>query len=170
MVKLLYPSIIAIASFGGLLSCKSTPSAGDTEINHSSRLAVDTFSLPVASITSGDKQHWFGYYDKFQTDPSGRYVLAMEVDTFQRSPIETDTIRIGLIDLADHNKWTQIGTSTAWGWQQGCMLKWIPGSNDEVIWNDREGDTFVSRIYNVSTRSTRTLPKAIYTLSSDGTL
>ena len=60
MVKLLYPSIIAIASFGGLLSCKSTPSAGDTEINHSSRLAVDTFSLPVASITSGDKQPSFG--------------------------------------------------------------------------------------------------------------
>ena len=31
------------------------------------------------------------------------------------------------------------------------MLQWIPNSDTEVIFNDREGDAFVSRIYNVKT-------------------
>ena len=37
-------------------------------------------------ITSGPKHHWFGYYDKLQFDPSGRYVLGMEVDSEHCSP------------------------------------------------------------------------------------
>lgn len=122
---------------------------------------------PLLKLTSGPKQHWFGYYDKLQMDPTGTYVLAAEVDTFSRSPTPTDTLRIGMINI--HTQaWTTLGTSTAWGWQQGCMLQWIPGSADEVIWNDFEDGEFVSRIYNISTQEMRTLPKAIYTLSHDG--
>ena len=29
---------------------------------------------PVQQITRGPKFHWFGYYDKLQFDPTGRYV------------------------------------------------------------------------------------------------
>ena len=36
--------------------------------------------VPVRPITHGSGYHWFGYYDKLEFDPSGRYVLAMEVD------------------------------------------------------------------------------------------
>jgi len=28
---------------------------------------------PVRAITRGPKFHWFGYYDKLQIDPTGRY-------------------------------------------------------------------------------------------------
>ena len=28
---------------------------------------------PVRAITRGPKRHWFGYYDKLQFDPGGRY-------------------------------------------------------------------------------------------------
>jgi hypothetical protein len=114
------------------------------------------------------RQHWFGYYDKQQIDPSGRYALGMEVDLFMTSPEVTDTLDVILIDLEDDFKKTYIGKSTSWGWQQGCMLQWIPGSEDEVIWNDHEGDRFVSRVYNIKTGKTRTLPRPVYTLSPDG--
>lgn len=124
--------------------------------------------FPVHQITSGAKQHWFGYYDKWQVDPTGRYALGNEVDVFFRSPQEDDLLRIGLIDLENNNQWEEIGNSTAWSWQQGCMLQWIPGSSTEVIWNDREGEGFVSRVYNIKSGQTRTLPRPIYTLSSDG--
>jgi hypothetical protein len=125
-------------------------------------------SVVAQAITSGEKQHWFGYYDKWQIDPSGRYALGAEVDTFFRSPTPADTLRVGLIDLENGNAWREIGTSTAWGWQQGCMLQWIPGSDREVIWNDHGPEGFISRIYNVQTGETRTLPRAVYTLSPDG--
>lgn len=97
----------------------------------------------VEAITSGAKQHWFGYYDKWQIDTTGRYALGGEVETFFRSPTPQDIFKVGLIDLENGNSWKEIGRSTSWGWQQGCMLQWVPGSDSEVIWNDHGDDGFI---------------------------
>ena len=48
------------------------------------------------------------------------------------------------------------------------MLQWRPGSSDEILWNDRITDRFVTKIYNIKTGELRTIPRAIYTLSPDG--
>ena len=124
---------------------------------------------PVRAITLGPKFHWFGYYDKLEFDPESRRVLGMEVDFEHRSPRADDEIRIGMVDLADGDRWTDLGSSTAWGWQQGCMLQWIPGSSGEVIWNDREDGRYVSRILNVATGEMRILPSAVYAMAPNGT-
>src|SRR3954470_14038283 len=89
----------------------------------------------VRPITRGPKHHWFGYYDKLQFDRTSRYVLGMEVGFEHRSPLPGDTIRLGLIDLNDGDRWTGLGETRAWCWQQGCMLQWLPGSSTEVIYN-----------------------------------
>jgi len=123
---------------------------------------------PVRAITRGPGFHWFSYYDKLQFDPTGRYVLGMEVAFEHRTPRPDDEIKIGMIDLARGDRWIELGRSRAWCWQQGAMLQWIPGSKTEVIWNDREGDRFISRVLDVKTRKQRTLPGPIYTLSPDG--
>ena len=130
----------------------------------------DTFEayVPIRPLTHGPKHHWFGYYDKEQADPSGRYLLAMEVGFEHRTPRVEDTIGIGLIDTQEGNRWREIGSSSAWGWQQGCMLQWLPGSSAEVIWNDREGDRFISQILNVETGDLRRLAHPVYALSPDG--
>jgi hypothetical protein len=123
---------------------------------------------PVRQLTKGPRFHWFGYYDKFQFSPDNRFVLANEVDFEGRSPTADDVIRIGMVDLQDHDRWIELGRTSAWNWQQGCMLQWVPGSDHEIIWNDREGDQFVAHILNVETRQRRTLPHPIYNLSPDG--
>lgn len=122
----------------------------------------------VRQITRGPKHHWFGYYDKLQFDPTSRFVLGMQVDFEHRSPMADDQIQIGMVDLEKGNSWIRLGTSNSWCWQQGCMLQWLPGSLHEVIWNDREDGRFVSRIMNVLTMETRTLPHPIYCVSPDG--
>lgn len=127
----------------------------------------DTFP-PIRPITTGPEHHWFGYYDKWQIDPTNRYALSMEVDFEHRSPNADDTIQLGLIDMENNDTWTDLATTRAWCWQQGCMLQWVPNSSSEIIWNDRENGQFVSKIYNTQTGRTRTLPEAIYTLSPDG--
>ena len=66
---------------------------------------------PVRAITAGPKFHWFSYYDKLQFDPSGRYVLGMEVDFEHRSPKRDDVVKIGMVDLRNGEKWTQLGES-----------------------------------------------------------
>ena len=124
--------------------------------------------FPMRRITSGPKRHWFGYYDKLQFDPSGRRALGMAVDFEHRSPAAGDTIELGLIDLADGDRWTEVGTTRAWCWQQGCMLQWRPGSSSEILWNDREDGRFVCRVHNLESGKTRSLPRAVYALSPDG--
>lgn len=124
--------------------------------------------MTMRPITSGPKHHWFGYYDKLQFDPSSRYVLGMEVDFEHRSPNEENLIGIGMIDLADGNRWIELGETRAWCWQQGCMLQWIPGSDREVIWNDRVDDRFVCHILDVQSGKKRTVGYPIYTVSPDG--
>jgi hypothetical protein len=124
--------------------------------------------VPVRPVTRGPAYHWFGYYDKLQFDPTGRYVLGMEVTFEDRSPRPEDVIKVGMIDLQDHDRWIELGETRAWNWQQGCMLQWRPGSGSEVVWNDRDGDHFVCRILDVKTRALRTIPHPVYTLSPDG--
>ena len=46
------------------------------------------------------------------------------------------------------------------------MLQWLPDSGTEVIWNDREGDRFISHILNVRTGERRCLAHPIYALSA----
>jgi hypothetical protein len=92
----------------------------------------------------------------------------MEVDFEHRSPKPDDAIKIGMIDLNENDRWTELGRSVSWGWQQGCMLQWRPGSDREILWNDRQGNRFVCHVLDVRTRQKRTLPHPIYTLSPDG--
>jgi hypothetical protein len=127
---------------------------------------------PVRRLTNGPKFHWFGYYDKWQFDPTWRYVLGCEVDFQHRSPTPEDVIRVGMVDLQNGDKWVKLGETRAWNWQQGCMLQFVPGSKTDIIWNDRVKDgneeRFVAHILNIKTRKRGTLPAPIYALSPDG--
>jgi hypothetical protein len=123
---------------------------------------------PIRPLTRAPKHHWFGYYDKLEFDPSGRYVLGMEVDFEHRSPRPDDVIRVGMVDTADGDQWIELGTSRAWNWQQGCMLQWIPGSQTEVLWNDREEGRFGCHVLDVKSGKKRTISNPIYALSPDG--
>lgn len=131
-------------------------------------LAENVPGVPIRALTTGPKFHWFGYYDKEQFDPSNRFVLSNEVDFEHRTPTAEDTIGVGMIDLENGDAWKELGRSAAWGWQQGCMLQWIPKTASSVIWNDRDGDRFVSRVVDVKTGESRTIPKPIYAVSPGG--
>ena len=129
---------------------------------------MNEFTPVAIPITTPPGYHWFGYYDKRQFDPTGRYVLGMETDFEGRSPNADDTIRLGMVDLHEDNRWIELAQTSAWCWQQGCMLQWIPGSHSQIIWNDRKDDSFVSRMLDTKSGEQRTLPFPIYTISPDG--
>ena len=80
--------------------------------------AISEEPVTVEKLTSGPAFHWFGYYDKFQFDPTDRYVLGMKVTFEHRLPTEKDAVKIGMIDLEDGNRWIELGESRAWSWQQ----------------------------------------------------
>jgi len=123
---------------------------------------------PIRQITKPPKFHWFGYYDKLQFSIDDRFVLCNQVDFENRSPRPDDTCTVGMIDLQNNDTWTPLGTTKAWCWQQGCMLQWIPGSESEVLWNDRDADRFVCRILDVKSGEKRTLQHPVYAVAPDG--
>ena len=110
---------------------------------------------------------WFFGVDQF--DETGRYTLGMTVRFQNREVLPTDRAEVGYFDLKDGNRWTKVGESTAWNWQQGNRLQWPPRSN-EILWNDRadDGRHFVTRAFDIKTRARRTLPMPIYAVSPDG--
>jgi hypothetical protein len=124
--------------------------------------------IPVRAITRGPQFHWFAYYDKLQFCPQNRLVLGNQVDFEHRSPQPDDVIRVGMVDLEDNDRWTELGRSRAWNWQQGCMLQWLPNTPDTVLWNDREDDRFVCHLLEVNSGRRRTLPHPVYAVSPDG--
>jgi hypothetical protein len=128
---------------------------------------LETF-VPTRAITRGPKHHWFGYYDKREFDPTGKLILSNQVSFEGRSPTGDDTIQVGYVDTANNDRWQEIGASRAWGWQQGCMLQWVGNRGDTILWNDREADSFVCRVYSTGDGKVRTLPRPIYTISPDG--
>ena len=141
--------------------------------DYRNRFDVRRVTVPTAGDQPAD--HGFFFYncqqrELLQFDPTGRYMLALRVFFEGRDVRPDDRAEVGIVDLQNANEWTLIGESTAWNWQQGNRLQWVPGSDEEIAWNDRsdDGTHFVSRIYNTRTGQQRTLPRPIYTISPDG--
>ena len=124
--------------------------------------------VQILPITQGPAYHWFGYYDKSQFDPAGRYILGMEVGFQHRRPKPDDVIKIGMMDINDNNRWIELGQSCAWCWQAGCMLQFRPNSQSEIMWNDRQGDKFICKILDIKTGRLRKLPFAFFTVHPNG--
>ena len=139
--------------------------------------ALDTGTLetfyPTRQLTHGPSHHWFGYYDKFQFSPDDRTVLSNRVAFEGRSPRPADSIDVGYVNLdrdTGDEGFVPIGSSTAWGWQQGCMLQFVGNQGRRVLHNDQEGDRLVCRLRDLDQggREIQTFGDPIYTLSPDG--
>jgi hypothetical protein len=74
-----------------------------------------------------------------------------------------------MIDLTDGDRYIPFDSTSAWCWQQGTMLQWLPGAADRlVVYNQREGDRFIGIVRDVHTGQTRKLSRPVYAVSPDG--
>lgn len=122
----------------------------------------------VKAITSGPKNHYFGYYDKRQFDQSGRFALGLACDIFDRMQTPDDEAELGMIDLLDNDKWIPLGRTKSWSWQFGCLAQWMPAGNDTIIYNDRRDNRFVAVLLNTATRAEQVIPHPVFDIRPDG--
>lgn len=118
--------------------------------------------------------HFFGYYNKTVWDKTGRYILGNRVSYMNKDLTPDLVAEVGFFDVDKNNRFTCVGSTTAWNWQMGCQLQWLDGAQGtELIYNVRteKANTaypgFGSVIHNVDTGSTRPLPLPIYSVSPD---
>ena len=98
--------------------------------------------LPARAIRmTPEHEHWFfGYYDLPAFDRGGRRHLAMQVLFMDRLPQPDDRAMLHVLDL-DSGRRDCFAETTAWNFQQGCMLQWHPTQADTVLYNIRTSDT-----------------------------
>jgi len=127
----------------------------------------EVVTAPVHAVTSG-RPHFFGYYDKCPWSPDGSHLLAGEADFQDRPPTPADRLRLGTIDLAT-GAFEVFAETTAWSWQQGAMLQWVPGSPSSVVANARRDDGSLGAVVrDLAGGRTRWLDRPIYALSPNG--
>ncbi len=132
-------------------------------------MPTEAHGIEARPVTHGPRLHFFGYYDKTPWCPAGDLLLALEADFMDRRPSPEDRATIGVVHLMDGGRFEPLAGTRAWNWQQGCMLQWLPGTESQVVFNDREGDRFVSRVLDVRTGVVaRTLPLPVYAVCPDG--
>ncbi len=84
-------------------------------------------------------------------------------------PRAEDRVQIGYWSL-EEGKFYPVAETRAYNWQQGAQLQWLPPDySTRIVFNDREGDRFVSRIVNIEDGTSRALPFPIYTVHPAGT-
>lgn len=125
--------------------------------------------VEVVFESPADKSFFFGYYNYSPMNKDGTKLLAHQPNFDGRMPIASDKVDVGFFDIEKNSEWQKLGQSNAFNWQQGAMFQWLgPDFNSKIIFNDVENGRFVSRIINIVTNETRTIPHAVYGISPDG--
>ncbi|GHA35737.1 hypothetical protein GCM10007989_34700 [Devosia pacifica] len=160
-----YFSMIRIDRHIALSVADAQSGSGPGAISASDK--IEDHEAPMRRITSGN-QHYFGYYDKFPWNASGRYHLALETSFLDRQPTRDDVAIIGMIDTHNSDRWIPLAETTAWSWQQGTMLQWLPSEPEHtIIYNVREDDRFFAVIHNIETGEKRRLSHSFYAVCRD---
>jgi len=85
--------------------------------------------------------------------------------------------RVGYFDLQDHDRFYQVGETSAWNWQMGSQLQWLRGTPErQLIYNSRApapdaGNPyadFCSTVYSLDTQTSRQLPLPVYVVAPHG--
>lgn len=126
--------------------------------------------LPARRITPDDGSHYFfGYYDKCPWNSDERFILAQRSAFMDHDPAPDEVLQIGVIDTAEHCRFIPTSSTRAWNWQQGCMLRWLPGREDDTfIFNDRRDGRFVSVIHSLDTGAEDVIGFASYDIAPNG--
>lgn len=100
-------------------------------------------------FSENKNQIFFGYYTNRSINTTG-LLLYNETKLTSKTIKSDDVIHLKCIDI-ESREITVIGKSSAWNWQQGCMLQWVSDKEKIVIYNefDQESKSYKSIIHDV---------------------
>lgn len=119
--------------------------------------------------TPNNENYFFGYYDVPQLCSKNLNLISVKVDNIYEIPSAKNEYKIFYFNIRTGKK-KLIGNTKTLNFQQGCRAQWLgPDHDSEIIYNDYENGSYVSRIYDIKKNSVRTIPVPIYSVSKDGT-
>ncbi len=112
---------------------------------------------------------FFGYYDIPAFSADGKRHLYLKVRFMDRMQEKDDIAEIWVHDFEEGAD-ERVAETTAWNFQQACMLQWHPANPDEIIYNVR-ADTecgYGAVIRNLRTGETRALDRPVANVARTG--
>ena len=133
---------------------------------------------PIRRIGDGQRNHFFGYYNKTPWDDLGRYLLSNQVPIMTQDLDGSEVAEVGYFDLEEKDTFKVLGSTTAWNWQMGCQLQWLETPGDQqIIYNTRAMGPeitefpyadFRANVYDCASEEVRELPLPVYAVAPDG--
>lgn len=108
--------------------------------------------LNVKKFSVEKKDTYFGYYDIQSLSNDKSKLLSMAVDK--------DSADVGYFDVQDA-KYYKVGSTLAWNWQMGSRLRWFEDGKS-ILFNDYDGEDFISRIVDLNGNEIRRYSFPIY--------
>lgn len=121
----------------------------------------------IHTICDGDKETFFGYYDKSPINKSNTHIIFQStiLDT-SKLPSTKYPVQVILYELSTHKIVARFDSCT-YNWQQGTKLQWIDNFN--FIYNSiDEASHYCSYIVNIETLHVRKIKAPIYELDGLG--
>ena len=146
----------------GALLLLSSVARGET------RTPFPTWHAPRA-VTQGPHEHLLASYFAIDSwSPDKRYMLVLETDLNGRLPEAGERCTIGVVDLADGNRFIPVSTTACWNFQEAAMGHWV--DNDTILFNDVRDGRFKTVVMDWRTkREIRVLPHPVSAVSEDRT-
>lgn len=112
---------------------------------------------------------FFGYYDIPAFSSDGKRHLYLKVGFMDRMQEKNDGAEIWLYDF-EKRMHEKIAETTAWNFQQACMLQWHPTNRDEIIYNVRAQTDcgYGAVIHNMTTGDKRSLDRPVANVARTG--
>lgn len=126
-----------------------------------------SFSAPRA-VTRGPHEHLLANNFGINAwSPDLRHLLALETDIRRGLP-DGRPCTVGLVDLADGNRFVPLMETRIWNFQEAAMAHWLPRELDTFVVNDLRDGRFVAVVRNWRTGVERVVPHPVSAVSPDG--
>ena len=103
----------------------------------------------LSAETPAGHQHYFGFHDVSPWSPDNSLVALLRVPKdLKKLLCATDVAEVCLWD-PEKDEPVPVGQTSAFNWQQGARLQWLPGKGRKLIVNDLKGGKPVTRAYDV---------------------
>lgn len=123
--------------------------------------------LPVMALTEG-LDHFCGFHDIIPWNLSGKYLLALEANPLPEIPRPLDISQIGIVDMSlKFPNFERLAETRAWNWALAARQQWLDENN--IIYNDRIDNKFVSIIMDIHTGKKQINSFPIWSITNDGT-
>ena len=115
----------------------------------------------VKCLSKQNTHVFFGYYDISPFNTQRDEIVYLNLN-------EKENFVHIMLNTCDNSNEVELATSRAWNWQQGCRLRWMPNNDREVVFNDFDGWSYYSRIFNVDNKEEKRIDSPLYDISPDG--